>query len=236
MSNTSGQAPKIVVSKDGPYLVSGSVPLLVQTIGGNEKGESWDWLPGQVLEAKPDCALCRCGHSGHAPYCDNTHEAIHFNGTETASREPYHKQKVTVDGPVLVLDDAKPLCSAARFCDAILNSWETVSKTDDPAMRELLLHQTSRCPSGRLVARDKTSDVAIEPAFDPPKSIGIAQDAPENCSGPLWIRGGIQVESQDGQKYEVRNRMTLCRCGASNNKPFCDGTHLEIKYKDGMRK
>ena len=49
--------------------------------------------------------------------------------------------------------------------------------------------------------------------------------------GPIWLRGGISLTSADGYQYEVRNRMTVCRCGASRNKPFCDGSHASIKYK-----
>jgi CDGSH-type Zn-finger protein len=52
-------------------------------------------------------------------------------------------------------------------------------------------------------------------------------------SGPIWAKGGITVEAADGFQYEVRNRVTLCRCGASKNKPFCDGTHCSIKFNDG---
>jgi CDGSH-type Zn-finger protein len=45
--------------------------------------------------------------------------------------------------------------------------------------------------------------------------------------GPLWVRGGIPVVSDDGKPYIVRNRFTLCRCGKSRNKPFCDGSHIQ---------
>jgi D-arabinose 1-dehydrogenase-like Zn-dependent alcohol dehydrogenase len=54
------------------------------------------------------------------------------------------------------------------------------------------------------------------------------------CSGPLWVRGGITVESGDGTRYETRNRVTLCRCGASSNKPFCDGSHAALAFDDGL--
>src|SRR6266536_1245907 len=50
--------------------------------------------------------------------------------------------------------------------------------------------------------------------------------------GPLWVRGGVPVEAADGFEYEVRNRVTLCRCGYSKNKPFCDGSHVRTKFKD----
>ena len=55
-------------------------------------------------------------------------------------------------------------------------------------------------------------------------------DPVEDCSGPIWLRGGISLMSADGYRYEVRNRMTICRCGASKNKPFCDGSHASIKF------
>ena len=44
--------------------------------------------------------------------------------------------------------------------------------------------------------------------------------------GPLWVRGGIPVMSADGKPYAIRNRVTLCRCGKSGNKPFCDGSRI----------
>ena len=45
---------------------------------------------------------------------------------------------------------------------------------------------------------------------------------------------GIQIESEDGTLYEVRNRVTLCRCGKSSNMPFCNGSHASIKFRDGL--
>jgi hypothetical protein len=80
------------------------------------------------------------------------------------------------------------------------------------------------------VAWDNASGEAIEPTFEP--SIGLIEDPAKGCSGPAWLRGGVQVVGADGFKYEVRNRVTLCRCGASQNKPFCDGTHAAIHFSD----
>ena len=81
------------------------------------------------------------------------------------------------------------------------------------------------CPSGRLVVYDNPSGEALEPEFE--KSIVIIEYPPRDEHGPLWVRGGIPVEAADGQVYEIRNRMTLCRCGESCNKPFCDGSHVK---------
>ena len=111
---------QIVVTKDGPYVVTGAVPLAVQTIEANGAGKSWEWAEGRIFEAKDQYALCRCGRSGQAPYCDGTHARVGFDGTETATHEPFDAQKSVVEGPTVTLDDARSLCAAGRFCDAVL--------------------------------------------------------------------------------------------------------------------
>lgn len=93
-----------------------------------------------------------------------------------------------------------------------------------------MVHEAGHCPAGRLVARDRTTGKAIEPHLEP--SIGLVQDTAEGISGPIWVRGGIPVVAADGTTYEVRNRVTLCRCGASSNKPFCDGSHASTRFSD----
>jgi CDGSH-type Zn-finger protein len=60
---------------------------------------------------------------------------------------------------------------------------------------------------------------------------GLIEDPVEGCSGPIWLRGGAALISADGRQYEVRNNMTVCRCGASKNKPFCDGSHASIGFR-----
>nr|WP_246267868.1 CDGSH iron-sulfur domain-containing protein [Nonomuraea typhae] len=62
--------------------------------------------------------------------------------------------------------------------------------------------------------------------------MGLVEDPVQGVSGPIWVRGGIAVTAADGTDYEVRNRVTLCRCGASRNKPFCDGSHAAIGFRD----
>lgn len=221
---------RVVVSKNGPYLVSGGVPLSRQTIVADKKGESQDWHESDPFPAQEKYALCRCGHSSHKPFCDGTHSKIDFNGTETASREPYKQQAEVMDGPVLGLADAEALCAFARFCDPNGQVWSQVSETDNAEVRETFTRQVHNCPAGRLVAFDEATDAAIEPEL--PVAIGLVADPVEECAGPLWLTGGIQVVSSDGYEYEVRNRQTLCRCGESSNKPFCDGTHASIKFQD----
>jgi CDGSH-type Zn-finger protein len=219
----------VIVSKDGPYIVSGDAPLTEQVIVANAEGDSLQWREGEAYEVAAKYALCRCGHSHKAPFCDGTHAKIGFDGTETAAREPYSEQVTIFDGPVLALLDAQHLCADGRFCDPNGKVWNQVERTDDPHIRAIFLRQVHHCPAGRLVAFDKAAGTTIEEKL--PVSVGLIEDPVEDCSGPIWLRAGISLTSADGYEYEVRNRMTVCRCGASKNKPFCDGSHVSIKFK-----
>jgi len=229
----SKQELKIVVSKDGPYTVSGNIPLSMQIISPNKGGFSWDWKKGRDFEAeKSGYLLCRCGHSKNKPFCDDTHLKIRFDGTERATRKPYVRQAEIFDGPALRLSDAEDLCAFARFCDPGGKIWSLIEQSDDPKARELAMREASHCPSGRLVVRDKKTGEEMENELSP--SIGVVEDPALGCSGPLWVRGGVTVESHDGKPYERRNRVTLCRCGASSNMPFCNGSHASIRFRDGL--
>ena len=225
------EQPRIKITQNGPYLVSGNVPISVQIIATDADGEPNQWIEGESLEAPARYLLCRCGNSGNKPFCDGTHAKVNFDGTETASRAPYVQQAKVFDGPEMALSDVPELCATARFCHLYGTVWRQVRRTDDPAVRAHFVRQVGDCPSGRLVAWDKETGMPVEPVL--PQSIGLVQDPTKNVSGPLWVRGGIEVESADGEVYEVRNRQTLCRCGASRNKPFCDGSHISVGFRDG---
>lgn len=221
---------RIVVRKDGPYMVSGGVPLVRLVIGVNAAGESVRWEKGETVPTPETYALCRCGQSGRKPFCDGTHARAGFDGTETASRAPYLEQAEMVDGPVLRLTDAESLCAFARFCDPAGRVWNLVGRSDDPEARRLTEHEAAACPGGRLVAWEKVSGKAHEPRLAP--QIGLVEDPAQGCSGGLAVWGGVEVVGADGTPYEVRNRQALCRCGASSNKPWCDGTHASMKFSD----
>ena len=220
---------KITVTTNGPYLVEGSVPITRQTIVADREGNSIGWETGEEFETQAACALCRCGQSATKPYCDGSHVRVGFDGTETATRAPYLEQATEQDGPSLTLTDAQPLCAFARYCDVAGQVWNLVEQEGDEAAR-LTAQESALCPSGRLVAWDRQTRTALEPAFEP--SIGIVADPAEGLAGPIWVRGGIEVTGADGEAYEVRNRVTLCRCGASANKPFCDASHASVGFTE----
>jgi CDGSH-type Zn-finger protein len=221
---------RVTVSKNGPYLVTGDVSLSKQTIVTDAEDGSEAWREGENIPHAETYALCRCGASRTKPFCDGTHVKVGFDGTETASRQAFLDQATVLDGSVLQLIDAESLCALARFCDPNGKVWHQVTQTDDPHVRATFVRQVNNCPSGRLVARDKSTGQQMEQVL--PVSIGLVEDPAEQCSGPLWLRGGISVVSADGFEYEVRNRVTLCRCGESKNKPLCDGTHTAVKFRD----
>lgn len=137
-----------------------------------------------------------------------------------------------IDGPTMMLADNERYCAFARFCDARGRIWNLVEKAESEEERELVRREAGHCPSGRLVVWDKDTEKVFEPPFKP--SIGIIEDPGIKVSGPIWVKGGIRIEGADGKSYEVRNRVTLCRCGQSSNKPFCDGTHASMHFCDGI--
>jgi CDGSH-type Zn-finger protein len=229
MNKTTVATATVQIAKDGPYLVEGSLPMHTETIGTNREGDSVKWEQGRKYPAQANFALCRCGHSAQKPFCDGTHAKVKFDGTETASRESYRDQAELSKGPTMSLTDAESLCAFARFCDPKGRIWNLVNQTDDPGARKDFVQEACDCPSGRLVAWDNATGKPVEPKYEP--SIALIEDPDKKCSGPVWLRGGIQVIGADGFKYEVRNRVTLCRCGASQNKPFCDGQHAAIGFR-----
>jgi CDGSH-type Zn-finger protein len=215
---------KLKVTRNGPYLVSGGVLLAEQIICVDKDDQCHGWKEGQKYPVEENYALCRCGHSQHKPYCDGSHAKVKFEGTETALNTPYLEQVRDFNGPGIKLTDAKDYCVRARFCHRAGGTWKLTEQSDDPAAKQTVIEETWDCPSGRLVVWDKDGK-AMEPDLSP--SIGLVEDTQAKKMGPIWVRGGIPVESADGKTYEVRNRVTLCRCGKSSNKPFCDGSHLK---------
>ncbi len=223
---------RIKICKNGPYLVSGGVPLSEVTVVFDSDRFACSWRKLQDYPQQERYSLCRCGQSGSMPFCDGTHTRIHFDGTETATQDPYFDPAKEIEGPTLRLTDAEELCMGVGFCQRVGGTWKLVRESDNPKARRLAIEQAGNCPAGRLVVWDKEGK-AIEPKFEP--SIALIRDPQPDVIGPLWVRGYIPIESADGVVYAIRNRVTLCRCGWSANKPFCDGSHVEhgIKHKHG---
>ena len=222
---------KVRICKDGPYLVEGHVPLAKERMVLDEDGTPIDWQVCAHYPEQEAYALCRCGGSHTKPYCDGTHVKIKFEGKETANRGSHKDRAEVYEGPQLDLADAEELCAHLRFCHRAGGEWKLIERSDDPEAKRVAIEVANKCASGRLVACEKGTGEPIEHRTTP--SISVIQDPGKGVSGPLSVKGGIHVESSKGDVYEPRNRVTLCRCGSSGNKPFCDGTHISIRFNDG---
>lgn len=105
------------------------------------------------------------------------------------------------------MTDNKDLCMGAQFCHRAGGVRNPVVSSADPQRKELAIEVAGRCPFGRLVIREKDG-IPVEPFFE--KSISVTEDPGKEVSGPLWVKGGLPIESAEGHVYEVRNRVTLC--------------------------
>jgi CDGSH-type Zn-finger protein len=218
--------PTIRVTRDGPYRVRGDVRLVRTAQVETEYGEPVAWAPDEPIDVDGPFTLCRCGGSSTKPFCDATHAREGFDGTETAPPTTYEERAHPYRGQGLTMSDDRTLCTHAGYCgDRFTNVWAMIAHEEDPEERERIRTMSRLCPSGRLVTRPDGAAEPDEPVFEP--SVAVVRD------GPLWVRGGVRVDSADGEAYEVRNRVTLCRCGASENKPFCDGSHVDVGFRDG---
>lgn len=222
---------KITITRDGPYEVSGGVPLGSAIIGANDQGESMEWEKGRSYSGLDEpYRLCRCGHSRTKPLCDGTHDDAEFCGKEQADRPPYEESAELLAGERVDLMDDESLCVGARFCDVGRTVWQYAQHSGSQENAEMAVREACKCPSGRLTVVDQDGRM-LEPELAP--EIDAVQDPVSNCRGPLWVKGGIEIEGCSGEKYEVRNRVTLCRCGESKNQPYCDASHYECSHMQG---
>lgn len=225
---------RIEILPEGPFLVYGSPPLQQDILEVNEENIPWKYAKGdEYSTANEPTALCRCGHSRNHPYCDGSHMGCGWDSELTADNQPLLENAELFDGPTVQLADNVDYCAHARICLAKGGTWELTEKSDDQEARDTAIHESIYCPSGRLKLWDKQEEKFFEPPLKP--ALSLIEDPQERCSGPLWVKGGIPVNGPDGTQYEQRNRVTLCRCGASKNKPYCDSAHVAVHFQDHLQ-
>lgn len=214
---------QITVRPNGPYLVRGGIPLVRKSQVMSEYGEPLAWQDDGPVDTPEVYRLCRCGQSKSKPFCDGSHTLLGFSGDEAADTGNYDERKKIFDGENIVINDDHSLCMHAGFCGTRLtNVWQMLKESGNQEVRDEIIAMVQRCPSGTLVHALSRDAQGVEPEL--PREIVVVPD------GPLWVTGGIPVQRRDGQPLEIRNRVTLCRCGASSKKPLCDGTHKEIGF------
>lgn len=215
--------PSITAAPDGPLIVDGGLPLYRRRAVHSEHGEPLAWETTEQVETRSRYALCRCGGSANKPFCDGTHVKIGFTSADTASGT-YDERANVLGGTGIIVRDDRSICVHAGFCGTrVANVWGQVGSTDESTVRAQVIAMIEHCPSGALTYRFEGHDADTEELR--PQAIAVTDD------GPLWVTGGVAV-SAGGATLEARSRVTLCRCGASGNKPLCDGSHKEAGFRD----
>jgi CDGSH-type Zn-finger protein len=209
--------PKIAVGNDGPYFLMHDMTAVPVPNLRRASGEACATVRG--------VALCRCGASKNKPFCDGTHGAIGFRGTNTA--DPAKNRRDTYRGRRITIFDNRAICSHAGHCTDSLASVFRMKEEPwidpDGAAVEEIVAAIGKCPSGALsYAIDGVE--ARPPEREP--MITVTADGPYAITGAVGLAG---VKFGDGASQE---HYTLCRCGASKNKPFCDGTHWTVSFHD----
>jgi len=205
------QAQCIAPSLNGPYLVT-NVDRLV-----NSKGER--------IDARPEMALCRCGGSANKPFCDGTHARIGFSSAKLPGRVPDRRDNYV--GERITIHDNRGICQHSGICTEKLAPVFRLRQEPfvDPhgTEAEAIIETVRKCPSGALsytVGGIENRDQDREP------TITVSKDGPYRVTGRIALKDAAWAEGASTEHY------ALCRCGGSKNKPFCDGTHWTIKFKD----
>ncbi|HEY8594712.1 MAG TPA: CDGSH iron-sulfur domain-containing protein [Devosiaceae bacterium] len=213
-----GSLPSIEPSHNGPLIVRNVARL------ANSKGEA--------LETSSRIELCRCGGSRNKPFCDGTHETRGYSSERIA--DGTHDRVDDFAGRQVTVHFNAQQCSGAGECARGLPSvfrdrdilgkvmgkpWIQPDREDADRVVEVI----DRCPSGAL---RYTRQGRTGPEHADPPGIRIRRD------GPYEVRGSIELQTSFWPAGARREIYALCRCGASRNKPFCDGSHHRIGFRD----
>ena len=219
------EKPKILTLPNGPYyLINEMEPKVVENLR-NSNGESLSTIRG--------IALCRCGASKNKPFCDGTHGIIRFLNNDTEVTETGHivkDKRKSYAGKKIIIHDNRKICSHAAEC---VNNLPSVFKFDarpwiDPeaATLEESINTIRKCPSGALSY--SIDGVEYKDQNERKPMVTVSKE------GPYIITGGVELIGDNLQFGDgaSKEHYTVCRCGASRNKPFCDGMHRVINFKD----
>ena len=204
-------APKITCAPSGPYLLA--------------DGSGVRRASGKTWPAAPSVALCRCGGSSNKPFCDGTHGKNGFRDDNTA--DPAKNRRNAYAGKRITIFDNRAICAHAAFCTDELKSvfrhHDTPWIDPDGAEVDRVIATIRKCPSGAL-------SYAIDGVkAEPPRRAPMVTVTDH---GPYAVTGSIELVGVKLGAGASPEHYTLCRCGASKNKPFCDGSHWDVGFKD----
>jgi CDGSH-type Zn-finger protein/truncated hemoglobin YjbI len=211
----------IQAAKNGPYLVTNVEHLR------NHLGEQ--------IQVPPQVALCRCGDSAIKPLCDGSHAGNGFTDDKDPKRVPDRLD--THAGLRVMIMDNRGTCQHSGLCTdrlpAVFRTAEEPFVAPSGARADEIVAAVRDCPSGALsFAVDGQDGRSVtdwghrrEPAIE------VTKDGPYRITGALALQdaGGNDVTRNAGAS---REHYALCRCGHSQNKPFCSGMHWYVGFRD----
>jgi CDGSH-type Zn-finger protein len=206
----SEQRPHITPSVNGPYWVTDLTNF------SNRNGP---------IKARPSMALCRCGGSANKPFCDGSHVKLGFSSANVEGQAAHERRDY--EGREITLHDDRGICSHAGHCTDGLPGVFRLRKEpwidSNAARREEIIAIVRKCPSGALSYsvhgveyRDREGPAAIY----------------VSPNGPYIVTGGPELRNTVPRKGASTEHFALCRCGASKNKPYCDGSHWDVGFSD----
>ena len=210
-------APRIACMPNGPYYLlhemqPAPVPNLVRSSGAQ-------------CAAVRGVALCRCGGSKTKPFCDGTHGKIGFSDRRLS--DGANDRRTSYRGRRITIFDNRAICAHAGFCtDGLKKVFRMGAEPwidADGAAVEEIVATIEKCPSGALSYA--IDGVEATPAARPPQVL-------VTDNGPYAVSGGVELMGVQFGDGASREHYTLCRCGASANKPFCDGSHWRVGFRD----
>ncbi len=211
----------IMVAENGPYLAT-NVPAVRTHLG-------------EQLPVPPQLALCRCGQSAVKPFCDGAHAQTGFTDGKDPSRVPDRRD--TYRGQQVTVFDNRGICQHSGLCTDRL---PTVFRTDaEPFVApsggrlDEIIRAVRDCPSGALSLALSGGEARLFVDWNGEReaAIEVTRDGPYRVTGgiPLTGAAGADVARAQGSS---REHYALCRCGHSQNKPFCSGMHWYVEFRD----
>jgi CDGSH-type Zn-finger protein/truncated hemoglobin YjbI len=211
----------IEAARNGPYLVT-NVPRITDHLGAETR-------------PLPQLALCRCGNSAIKPLCDGSHARSGFTDAKDPKRVADRSDAYL--GQQLTILDNRGICQHSGFCTdrlaAVFRTSADPFVAPSGGRMDEIIRAVRDCPSGALSYAMDGIEAREQVDWNGTRTPGIEVSK----DGPYRITGGITLLSTDGAPVD-RNQgasaehCALCRCGHSQNKPFCSGMHWYVGFTD----